>query len=269
MPRGRRARPARRRQRLEVDEGAGDLGGHARLAVGVQRERDDRADGDQRERRPSASGVAAPVGGAPPSSATGSTARAEAPICTAVTATASRPGSSRVWATMYIAHSAAATSTSASPPSDARRRRPRPGRRPPARWRSPPTPAARRPRGPRRRAQRHERGDRADDQRGVADTGALDAEVLQQDHAAEADGAPRGDVGVSASRRPAGDEREHRGGGAEAHDGQPRGVEPAEGQLGQRDAEAPDDAADGEGEQALRRSRSCPAVSDRPSRIAV
>jgi Lrp/AsnC family leucine-responsive transcriptional regulator len=96
----------------------------------------------------------------------------------------------------------------------------------------------------------------ADDQRGVADAGALDPGVLEQDHDAVAGGARGGDARRERGAQPASREpREQRRRESEADGGEPGAAEPLEAELGQRHREPPQDACGDEGED-----RRCTAV---------
>src|ERR1700759_3554634 len=123
-------------QRLEVEEGPGQLGRDAALPVGEQGERRQRAGqgqghgGDGRAGRGPGGGAGAGggaggrggrgvgggAGGRPSATpAYTSAARAAPRNCTAVTATGSRPCSSRVWPTVNVAEISSESITSPSP----------------------------------------------------------------------------------------------------------------------------------------------------------
>jgi hypothetical protein len=90
----------------------------------------------------------------------------------------------------------------------------------------------------------------AHDERGVAHARLRDARVLQHDDHAEAQRAPQRDGrrGRRAQGPPAG-QGQQRGGEPEARHGEPRGVQPAQGELGQRHGGAPQDPGGGQGVQ--------------------
>ena len=196
-------------QRLEVEERPRELGRDARLPVGEQRERQQRARRSPARASATPARRAAGAGGRPSSAAFGTAASPPATICTAVTAIGSRPAQQRRLDDHERRRQRTDSSTSASPPSEA------PPPPPPA---TIPTPASASAKpsqaaGPVELApgdggdQRDERRHGADDQRRVADAGALDARVLEHDHEAVADRAgeqdPRRDRGaqVAGARR--------------------------------------------------------------------
>ena len=97
--------------------------------------------------------------------------------------------------------------------------------------------------------QRDEHRRRADDQRGMADAGALDPGVLEQDHASVAERAGAGDRGRQrAAQAAARQEREDRRGDREPGHREPAGAEPFEPELGQGHGQPPQRARRGKRE---------------------
>jgi hypothetical protein len=95
--------------------------------------------------------------------------------------------------------------------------------------------------------QRNQQWNRAHDDGGVADARALDAGVLEQDHAAEADRpSEHNPHRNSRAQRPPGDNGEHGRAQREPHHGQPRRPEPTQRELRKRHGEAPQHARRGQ-----------------------
>jgi hypothetical protein len=91
----------------------------------------------------------------------------------------------------------------------------------------------------------HRRG--ADDEGGVGHAGALDAEVLEHGHRAEAERAGGADARHErAAKLAARDDGEQRRGRGEADDGEPARPEPLQRDLGERHGQAPEHAGGGE-----------------------
>jgi hypothetical protein len=100
----------------------------------------------------------------------------------------------------------------------------------------------------RRVEQRHENRCRTDDQRRVGDAGLPEAQILDNDHKAIAAGAPGHDRERERATQPApGQERQWKRGEREADHGEPGRIEPFECQLRQRDGEAPEQAGGDQG----------------------
>jgi hypothetical protein len=256
----------RAHERLEVDEGAGQLRVHARLAVCVQRERDQRArDGEGQHRAELRRGGRAGRrsarqrrrqreerrGGHLHGRHGHGVAAAEEPALGDDEARADdRRGQDERVAGGRGVTASAGDSADADQGDEAAR----PGRR------------ARRPAAAERRDHGDQRRHRAEDQRAVAHARALHPHVLQQHHAAVAHRAPHQDGPARRAAQGApGDERQHGRRQGEARGAEPGGVEPAEGQLGERDGEAEQDAGRGQRPQraapvGVARARHVPSV---------
>jgi hypothetical protein len=239
-------------ERLQVEEGAGRLGGHARLPVGEQPERQQCAGQRQGCQRDHGAGGGGRRGRALPHRGHGQgqqRARAELDGGDGGRVTAleqprlrhDERGRQRDGAE----HEEVAGQRRAGPARARDGGHAHEGYRVPA-----PRDRARRAVPERRGEQRHQHGHRADHQRGVADARALDARVLEQDHRAEADRARSGDAGRQrrAQAAPAG-HREQRGGEGEPEHGQPARAQPVERELRQRHGQAPQRAGCGKGEE--------------------
>ena len=236
--------------RLEVDERARQLGVHARLAVGVERERDQRADAHERaqrdrllrrrrahgqRRRQRGQQREQPGGGHLHGGHGDRVAALEQPALDHDQRRAQhgRGEHERV------------AGSDASPPEPATSATPPSATAKPVHAAGPAT-----ARPSERAAGRDEHGHGAEDQRRVRDARLLDPEVLQHDHRAVAERAPRGDPQRGGlAQRLARHERQHRRGEAEAHDREPGGIEPAEGELRERHGDAEHEAGGRQGEK--------------------
>jgi hypothetical protein len=237
-------------ERLQVEEGPGDLGGHLALRVGEQRERQQRsarrqAGDGQHDARAGREGGHAFRGHRerqrgerrPQELHRGQRDRVAA-LQPPGLRHRERGRQQQRRQHQAVAGGCCAAPASARDQADAgqRHREAHPGHR-----------ARHRP-VPERRDDRDQHRGGADQQRRVADAGAGDAGVLHHDRPAVPDRA-RGQHGGRAGGThlgAGGHGKQDRGGQAETHEGEPAGRQPAQGQLGQRHCRAPQHPGGGE-----------------------
>jgi hypothetical protein len=233
-------------QRLQVQEGAGDIGRDSCLAVGEERERRQRA--HQRQSGGGHQGVRAAGGGRHPlgdgRDGQGGERRREELGCghrdrvAAGQQTGLGHGERRREGQRHQDQAVAGQGGAASPAggdepdTGERHREANPGHR------------ARHRVAPGSRDDRDQHGRCADEQGRVAHAGPPDPDVLGEDRPAEPQRAPgqHGRAGGDAGPGPAGGDQEHGGGQPEPRDGEPAGRQPLEGQLGHGHGGAPEQA---------------------------
>jgi len=239
-------------ERLDVDERSGHLGGHPGLAVGEERERQQRAGGHEghggQERARAVRGGGDALGRRQrhggergPEELNRGDRNRVTPAQQAGLRHGERGRQQQRREHQAVAADRGTAAPAAGDHADAGERHgePDPGHR------------ARHRVLPERRDERHEHRDRADQQCGVGDAGAGDAGVLQEDRPAVSEGTRCQHQRRAGGAHPAGAAGRHgeqdRGGQAEADEREPARRQPLQGQLGQRHGSAPEEPGGGEG----------------------